>query len=65
VTNAENTTDRDNICAAINELHAFQFQVAAQLGKKISVEAAALVTDYADSVIAFLEGQLPVGESCQ
>jgi hypothetical protein len=65
VGNAESSASRDSICSAINELDALKQQVAAQLGKKISIEAATLVTAYADSVIAHHEDQLPVGDSCQ
>ena len=64
VANAENSFDKDKICTAINQLEAFKNQVAAQVGNKISPDAASVVTDYADSVIAFLESQLPNGDSC-
>jgi hypothetical protein len=64
VDNAGSSADREKICTAVNELGAFNNQVAAQLGNKISAEAASLVADYADSVVAFLESQLPNGDSC-
>jgi len=64
VSNAESSVSRESICPAVYELNAFKQQVAAQLGKKISIEAAALVTAYADSVIAHLESELPAGETC-
>ena len=47
-----------------HQLEALKNQVAAQLDKKISPEAASTVTDYANSVIMYLESQMPVGEGC-
>lgn len=64
IANAEKSFDKDKICTAINQLEAFKNQVAAQVGKRISAEAASLVTASADSVIAFLESQLPNGDTC-
>ncbi|MGD2083170.1 MAG: FG-GAP-like repeat-containing protein, partial [Chromatiales bacterium] len=64
VDNAQSSADREKVCTAVNELRAFQAQVAAQTGKKISAEAANLVTDYADSIIAYLLNKLAAGISC-
>lgn len=65
VGNAENSADKENLCTAVDQLGAFKNQVAAQRGKKISVESAELVSAYADSLIAVLESKLVVGDSCQ
>ena len=64
--NAEKSVTKENICAAINLLEAFKNQVNAQTGdgKKISAEAAALIIEYTDNVIAVLISQLPLDESC-
>lgn len=64
VNNAEASSSLENVCTAVNELAAFDRQVAAQAGKKISAEAAALVTDYSNSVSSYLQSQLAPGESC-
>lgn len=64
VSNAEKSAGKENVCVAINELEAFKNQVDAQIGKKISAEAAAQVKDYADSVALYLLSQLPSGETC-
>jgi hypothetical protein len=64
VESAVKSADKDNICAAINQLEAFKKQVNAQRGKKISDEAADDLIAYADSVIAALLADLPTGESC-
>ena len=64
VSNAQSSSDRENVCTAINELDAFKNQVAAQTGKKISPDAASLVIEYADSVILYLQNQLPSGDTC-
>jgi hypothetical protein len=64
--NAEKSATKENICAAVNQLEAFQNQVEAQTGedKKISSEEGAMIIEYADNVIADLLSQLPQGESC-
>jgi hypothetical protein len=64
VSNADKSYDKDKICTAINQLGAFKNQVAAQTGNKISVEAAEMVTAYADNLIALFESEMPSGESC-
>jgi hypothetical protein len=64
VANAQGTSDKDQICAAVNQLQAFENQIEAQRGKKISDEAATLLIDYTNNVIAQFEGQLPEGEMC-
>lgn len=65
VANAGNSFDRDNVCAAINQLEAFKNQVSSQTGKKISADAATEVVDYANSIIAYQQSLLSDGESCQ
>jgi len=67
--NAEKSADKDNICAAVNQLEALVNQVNAQrdtplLEKKISDEAAEAIIAYVESVINYLMSQLPPGESC-
>ncbi len=64
IENAENSADKENICAAVNKMEALKSQVDAQRGKKISPEGADFVIAYADNVIAELLAQLPLGESC-
>jgi hypothetical protein len=64
IANAEKSADKENICAAVNQLGAFINEINAQRGKKISDEAADEVIAYADSVILYLQSQLPEGESC-
>ena len=62
--NAEKSSTKENICAAVNELEAFKNQVNAQRGKKISDPAADLLTQYANNVIVKLLGKLLPGEVC-
>lgn len=62
--NAQKSADKDNICALVNQLEAFQAQVSAQIGKKISSAAAAQVLDYSNSVIAYVQFFLQPNESC-
>ena len=64
VENAEKSANKDNICAAINQLESLENQVNAQRGNKISGEAADEIIAYTDSVIAYLLSQLASGESC-
>jgi hypothetical protein len=64
IANAEKSADKENICAAVYQLDAFENEVNAQRGNKISDEAADEVIAYADSVILYLQSQLPEGESC-
>ena len=64
IANAERSADRENICAASNQLTAFINEVNAQRGGKVSDEAADEVIAYTESVIAYLTGQLPEGDSC-
>ncbi len=64
VGNAEKSADKENICAAVNQLEALKNQVDAQRGNKIADEAADLVNTYADNIITQLLDQLPLGESC-
>ena len=64
VANANASATKDNICAAISQLGSFKSQIAGQTGKKISPEAAAKVTKYADSVTAYQRTRLPLGATC-
>ena len=62
--NAERSTNKDNICAAVNQYEALISQVNAQRGQKISDAAADEVIGYTKSIIAYLLSLLPAGESC-
>lgn len=62
--NAEQSVDKENICAAVNQLEAFQNQLEAQRGNKTSDESATLLTDYTNNLITQLLLGLPAGESC-
>jgi hypothetical protein len=64
INNAANLADTANICAAVNELGALKNQIEAQRGNKISNEAADVLINYTDSIIAYLLSQLPDGDSC-
>lgn len=64
LSNAVSSADRDNVCAAINQLTAFIKQVNGQRGKKVSEEAVNEIIAYAESVIAALTNDLPEGDSC-
>jgi hypothetical protein len=64
VGNAEKSVDKENVCAAVNELESLKNQVDAQTGKKISLEASTEVKGYAESVALYLLSQLPDGETC-
>lgn len=64
IENAEKSVDKDNICAAVNQLEAFINQVNAQRGNKISTEASDLVIEYAKNIIESLLAALPPGETC-
>ena len=64
ITNAWNSADKENICAAVNQLEALINQVNAQRGKKISDAAADQVNTYTQSVIDWYLDQLPEGETC-
>jgi hypothetical protein len=58
------SSDKDNLCAAVNELKALQNQIEAQKGKKISAEAADLLIAYVNNLISQLISRLPAGGSC-
>jgi hypothetical protein len=62
--NAQKSASKENICAAVNELRAFKNQIEAQRGKKVSDEAANLLMEYAQNIIASHLKMLPPGESC-
>jgi hypothetical protein len=64
VESAEKMSDKGNICASVNQLNALKNEVNAQRGKKISNEAADLIIEYTNNVIAQLLAQLPPGTSC-
>lgn len=63
--NANSSDTKENICADVNQLEeGFKNQVEAHRNNKISNDAANLLIEYADNVIAGLLSQLPPGESC-
>ena len=62
--NALGSADRENICAAVGQLRAFKNQIEAQRGKKVSEDAADLLIQYVDNLIAQLLDQLAPGEVC-
>jgi len=64
IANADMSKDKDKVCTAIKQLQAFNREVRAQEGHKISVEATAYATGYADSVMTYLLAPLPKGELC-
>ena len=64
IENATKSADKENICAATNQLEALMNQVNAQRGNKISDEAADDIIAYTESVILYLQSQLPEGDSC-
>ena len=64
VKNAEKTSSKDNICAAIYQLDAFKNQINVQSGHKVSEEAAIMLIDYADNSIQQLLNSLPEGVDC-
>jgi len=64
VSNAQKSADKENICAAVNQLKAFINEINAQRNKKISDEAADRIISYVNNVIAGMLAQLPSGESC-
>lgn len=64
VRNAEKQDTKENICAAVNILEAFQNEVEAQRGKKIDDATATLLINYADNLIVQYLDFLPEGESC-
>ena len=64
IDNASQSADKENICAAVNQLGALINQVNAQRDKKMSPEAADQVIAYTQSVINWYLDQLPEGESC-
>jgi hypothetical protein len=62
--NASSSATKENICAAVNQIEAFKNQIEAQRGKKISDDAADLLLQYADNLIAQLLEDLAPGETC-
>ena len=64
IDNAAKSSNKDYICAAINQLEAFKNQVSAQRGNKISDMAADLMNSYTDNIIYQLLNQLPEGGGC-
>lgn len=64
IESAQATLTRDNICTAINQIGAFQNQVNAQRGNKISDESADLLIAYANNIITVLLEGLPEDERC-
>jgi hypothetical protein len=64
IENAWASSDRENICAAVNQLEAFKNQIEAQRDHKISDEAADLLIAYADNLVTQRLSELAPGESC-
>ena len=64
IDNAQKSSSKENLCAAVHGVKAFQNQIAAQRGKKISEKAADLLISYGNNIIAKLLAQLPKGEGC-
>ena len=64
IDNAGKSVDKENLCAAINQLEAFKNQVTAQTGKKISPEATSSLLQYADSLILYFNSQMDSGGTC-
>ena len=64
IDSAISSSDRDNICTAINQLEAFIKQINAQVGKKISEEAAVLLIAYTENLIVNFKNGLTSEESC-
>jgi hypothetical protein len=63
--NVDAKLDKENICAAINELEALINKLEAQAGKpKLSEEAATLLVEYTQNIINYLLDNLPEAESC-
>jgi hypothetical protein len=52
VANADQQASKDNLCAAVKIMAAFQNSVEAQRGKKITSPTADLLVDYAANLIA-------------
>jgi hypothetical protein len=58
-------TDKDNICAAVNKLEALINTLMAQgRNGNLPAQSGDWLTEYTQSVIAYLISQLPTGESC-
>ena len=64
IDNTDNSASKDNICAAVYKLEAFQNQIDAQRGKKISDDAADLLIAYANNLIFVLNAELMPGDIC-
>jgi hypothetical protein len=64
VTNAEKSELKNNICAAVNQLEAFQNQIEDKRENPLSNEEADQLINYAENVIFQLLAKLPEGESC-
>ena len=64
IDNAQKSSSKENLCAAVHEVEALQNQIVAQRGKKISEKAADLLISYGNNIIAKLLAQLPKGEGC-
>ena len=62
--NAEKQATKENICAAVNILGAFQNEVEAQAGNKIADDTATLLIEYSDNLITQLLEMLAEGEAC-
>lgn len=64
IDNAQKSADKENVCAAVNQLGSFKNQIEAQRGSKISTQAAELLIAYANNLITRLLSALPEGASC-
>ncbi|NOQ93713.1 MAG: CSLREA domain-containing protein [Methylophaga sp.] len=64
IDSAISSSDRDNICTAINQLETLINQINAQTGKKISEAAAALLIAYTENLILNFENGLTSEENC-
>ena len=64
VSNAQKQATKENICAAVKILGAFQNEVEAQREKKITDATATLLIEYANNLIAQLLENLAEGETC-
>lgn len=63
--NAIDSFENHKICPAVKMLEALKNEVQAQIGKKISYDAAVLIINYADNLIRTLLENLPEGDRCR
>ena len=65
VSNADKQAGKDNICAAVNVLEAFQNAVEAQRDNKITDVTASLLIEYSSALITQALESLPEAETCK